>query len=256
MDSMSCNNVCASEVKKFCPVYKDLALYPEMAEFTKIAKLPSNVKRVVMIRMYDGDDFVPLVKRVCLEENIRSAFVTALGAMTKVIFAVYSLEKQRYENLVKEGYYEFTSVVGNVSSVLDENEKVVDIFVHVHINFADHEGKVYGGHLQPGAKAVALGEISVCEIDVPMYRYKKELDERGYSPLRFGVEVKEDLLPKCSINEIISDISKRKMIITSEDIHQALNKCNCTSINILKNSIITSEASDYCDKKNIKIKFI
>jgi uncharacterized protein len=139
----------------------------------------------VMVRLNDGSDLLQAVKDACLREGIKSGYFTALGALTHVIFAVYSLEQQRYIDLELNGYYEFTSVVGNICTVVDDFDRPVDLFVHAHINFAGHDGAVFGGHLRPGMKCVALGEVHISEISGTMKRLKSELDQRGYSPIRF-----------------------------------------------------------------------
>jgi predicted DNA-binding protein with PD1-like motif len=61
--------------------------------------LPSvEVKRVLVVRLDDGDDIIPAVRRIAVEQQIKSAFFYALGAISKVVYSVYSPDKNAYAN--------------------------------------------------------------------------------------------------------------------------------------------------------------
>ncbi len=140
--------------------------------------------------MDDGDDLLEAVGTLTVQENVISRYFTALGAMSRVPFAIYDLGKGRYEEIVKEGYFEFTSVVGNIALVLDSDGQPITTFIHGHITLADEEGRVFGGHLLRGSCAIALGEVHICETTaMVIVRLEEELMQRGYSPMHFYPEV-------------------------------------------------------------------
>ena len=146
--------------------------------------------RTFLLRLDDGDDLLEAIGQLTVEENVISGYFTALGAMSRVPFAIYSLDKGRYEEIVKEGYYEFTSVVGNIALVLDSQGRPATTFVHGHITLADGEGRVFGGHLLRGSRAIALGEVHICETTaMAIVRLEEELMARGYSPMHFYPDV-------------------------------------------------------------------
>jgi len=146
--------------------------------------------RTFLLRLDDGDDLLEAVGQLTVQENVLSGYFTALGAMSRAPFAIYSLEKGRYEEIVKEGYFEFTSVVGNIALVLDSDGRPVTTFVHGHITLADEKGQVFGGHLLRGSRAIALGEVHICETTaMVIVRLEEELMQRGYSPMHFYPEV-------------------------------------------------------------------
>ncbi len=133
----------------YCPEYKGLGLYEEMSGITRIERTETKISRMLLVSLFSGDDLVPLVKRICLEEGIKGAFVSAIGAADRIPIAAFNLETGKYDEVVKTGYHEITSIAGNVSTILDDENNAVDLMVHLHISFADTKGNVYGGHLLP-----------------------------------------------------------------------------------------------------------
>ncbi|HEX6988566.1 MAG TPA: DUF296 domain-containing protein, partial [Bacillota bacterium] len=61
------------------------------------------------------------------------------------------------EELVRQEDLELVSGIGNVS--LRDGE----VFVHAHVAFADREGRMFGGHLNPGTRILA-GEFTLWEL--------------------------------------------------------------------------------------------
>ena len=75
-----------------------------------------------------------------------------------------------------EGMFEITSLVGNAT------RKDGEVYLHIHINFGDAEGNVYGGHLVD-SKISATSEIIVRKINGEVGR--KLSEEIGLNLLSF-----------------------------------------------------------------------
>ena len=147
--------------------------------------LSTEIKRVVVVRLDEGDDIIPIVKRIAVEQGIKSAFFYALGAMSKVVYSVYSLEKSAYANMEEIGFFEITSCIGDIVQIVDDEGRQVDTFIHAHMTFSGKDGVCRGGHLQPGLSIKPMGEAIIFELDKPIHRLQSEIEKRGYSPIRF-----------------------------------------------------------------------
>jgi len=143
--------------------------------------LSAEVKRVLVVRLDEGDDLIPAVRRIAIDQGIKSAFFYALGAMSKVVYSVYSLEKSAYVNMEETGFFEITSCIGDIAQIVDEEGKQVDMFVHAHITFSGKDGVCRGGHLQTGVSIKPVIEAIVFELDKPITRLQRELEKQGYS---------------------------------------------------------------------------
>jgi len=147
--------------------------------------LSTEVKRVLVIRLDEGDDIIPTVKRIAVEQEVKSAFFYALGATSKVVYSVYSLEKSAYVNMEEKGFFEITSCIGDIAQIVDDKGKQVDTFIHAHITLSGKDGVCRGGHLQPGSSIKPMGEVIIFELSKPIRRLQSEIEKRGYSPIRF-----------------------------------------------------------------------
>lgn len=245
------NRINNNSEEKYCPVYKDMSLYSEMSSIPKIERIETEVSRIIMVSLFAGDDLIPIVKRICLEESVRGAFVSAIGAADRISIASFNLKSGKYEEIVKTGYHEITSVDGNVSTILDENNNAIDLMIHLHITFADTKGNAFGGHLLPGLSAAAVGELYIKEVKGGMYRYQTEINEKGYSTIKFNTPVNEDLIPVCR-EDNNSHILKNE-ILTKTDVEKII-ELGSKIIQVPKISNITSEAYEYLTKRNIKIR--
>jgi len=151
-----------------------------------VALLSAEVKRVLVVRLDEGDDIIPTVKKIAVEKGIKSAFFYALGAMSKVVYSVYSLEKSAYANIEAAGFFEITSCIGDIAQIVDDDGKQLDTFIHAHITFSGKDGVCRGGHLQPGSPIKPMGEVIIFKLSKPIHRLQSEIEKRGYSPIRFS----------------------------------------------------------------------
>jgi len=146
-----------------------------------VGLLSTQIKRVLVVRLDEGDDLIPAVKRIAIDQEIKSAFFYALGAMSKVVYSVYSLEKSAYVYMEETGFFEITSCIGDIAQIVDDEGKQVDTFVHAHMTFSGKDGVCRGGHLQTGVSIKPVVEAIIFELDKPITRLQRELEKQGYS---------------------------------------------------------------------------
>ena len=84
--------------------------------------------------------------------EIGCAWINGIGAIEDPEIGYYSLEKKSYNKKVFSGYYELTSLIGNITI------KEGKYFSHTHITFSDIKYQIFGGHLFD-AKITAAGEF-------------------------------------------------------------------------------------------------
>jgi Predicted DNA-binding protein with PD1-like DNA-binding motif len=113
--------------------------------------------RIWVGRLATGDDLVEEIERICAEQEVRAAWVSALGALRRAAFAYYEQEERRYLELESSEHHEITSFVGNIS-IRDDRP-----FLHAHGSFASRSGTVVGGHLLLGCE-VFVAEITIREM--------------------------------------------------------------------------------------------
>lgn len=121
-----------------------------------------------VIRIDRGEEIITALKEICRKEKIRCASVQAIGAVDDFEVGLFDVEKKVYHS---EHYHfpaEVTSLLGTVT------EKEGEPYLHLHMNAADGDHKVYGGHLN-SAVISATCEMVVTVIDGQVDR---RLDEQ------------------------------------------------------------------------------
>jgi len=244
------NDFIINNKEEFCPSYKGLGYYENMSEINNIQSSNSGLDKLIAVSLNPGDDVIPVIKRICLKEKIRGAFVSGMGAADRIPIAAFNLKTGKYDEIVKTGYHEVSSINGNVSTILDEDNNLIDLHIHLHITFADIGGKAYAGHLLTGFSSSAVGELYIQEITGGMYRFQQEISKNGYSMIRFNIDVNKDLIPECETEENILNLNDK--FITKEDAESMVNS-KIKKIRISKESNITSEAKDFLKLNNIEI---
>jgi len=94
-----------------------------------------------IVRIDKDEEAVSKIKELCSKENIKCGYISAIGAAKKVEIGLFNTNTKEYKTNVKEGMFEITSLIGNIS-LMDNN-----VYTHLHINFSDEATNVYGGHL-------------------------------------------------------------------------------------------------------------
>ncbi|HXV27672.1 MAG TPA: PPC domain-containing DNA-binding protein, partial [bacterium] len=110
------------------------------------------VVKVRVGRLEVGEDLYQSIEEYCVKNNIRQAWVNALGAVSRLAYFYYDQTKKSYIQAHIDQKLEIVSCMGNIS--LKEGKP----FAHLHLACSDSEGRTVGGHLTPGTKVFA------CEI--------------------------------------------------------------------------------------------
>ncbi|MBF0178241.1 MAG: DNA-binding protein [Magnetococcales bacterium] len=105
-------------------------------------------------KLAHGCDLLAEITRICHEQCWTAGWLEGLGAVKKARVGFYDQATREYRHLDLDFPLEITHLVGNIS--LKEGVP----FVHVHITFADNQGRAFGGHLAPGT-IVFAGEIMI-----------------------------------------------------------------------------------------------
>ena len=100
--------------------------------------------RYVMGNLAYGSDLLNSLTYTCEKENISLGRLEVIGAVQKARIGYYLQDKKIYKSSELNEPMEITSLIGNIS-IKDGKP-----FVHVHINLANAEDNVLGGHLMEG----------------------------------------------------------------------------------------------------------
>lgn len=106
----------------------------------------------IVARIDRGEEVLSSLKIICKKENVQLASISAIGAADHVIVGLYNVAEKEYIKNTFDGEMEMTSLTGNVTT------KDGEVYLHLHANFADGDGHVFGGHLN---EAVISG---TCEL--------------------------------------------------------------------------------------------
>ncbi len=105
-----------------------------------------------IVRIDRGEEILEKLNELCKKEDITLAGIYGIGACDYVKIGLFNVETQNYTCTELHGMMEITSLTGNVTT------KDGEIYLHLHINVADEELKVRGGHLN------ACRIAATCEI--------------------------------------------------------------------------------------------
>lgn len=131
--------------------------------------LYKKVDNTYILRLKKGEEILSSLKSFCTSQNIGCATISGIGFAENITVGCFDLKNKKYEEINFKNAYEITSLNGNISYI--EN----DMYVHLHINFADSDAKIYGGHLL-NATIALTGEIFIQEIPIKMTRkFDKDL---------------------------------------------------------------------------------
>lgn len=115
----------------------------------------------IVVRMDRGEEVVENLTKICNENNIKFASVSAIGATDRVKVGLFNVAEKKYYSKELNGSFEITSLIGNVS------RKNKEVYIHLHINVADEAQNVYGGHLNYCyISATCEMVLDVCDADV------------------------------------------------------------------------------------------
>ncbi|HPR17688.1 MAG TPA: DNA-binding protein [Candidatus Cloacimonadota bacterium] len=99
------------------------------------------VRNIYFVRIDRGEEILSELKKVCSENNIKLAKISAIGAVDKAVIGLFEPATKSYHSTTLTGDYEITALLGNVTTQNGE------VYIHTHITLADAEHKAFGGHL-------------------------------------------------------------------------------------------------------------
>ncbi len=111
-------------------------------------------KNHIVLSLQKGEYVNKSIEEVFVSENLRSGWISGLGAAYDVELGYYDLNKKDYIKKMFSDEYEITSLVGNVAFLNDT------YFVHTHTTICDSNFKAFGGHLFD-ARIAATGEFKI-----------------------------------------------------------------------------------------------
>lgn len=122
-----------------------------------------------VVRIEKGEEIVTSLQKFCEDNNIKLANFTGIGAVNKATVGVFEADTKAYNKKEVTGNHEITSLVGNVSQ-LDGKP-----CLHIHVNLADVNCTVIGGHLNSAYVSVTC-EIFFDVIDgIVNKKYSEEI---------------------------------------------------------------------------------
>lgn len=120
-----------------------------------------------IIRLDKGQEIIPTLKAFCQEYQITAGLISGIGAGQDLTIGYFNTGEKSYEKKTFNGMYEITSLLGNISFV--DN----DLLLHLHINIADSNLNIYGGHLL-GGNIGLTGEIFIQTLDTKIDKVKND----------------------------------------------------------------------------------
>ena len=91
-----------------------------------------------VIRIQKGEEVLEQLSLFAQKENVLAGEITGIGASNKVEIGLFNTQTKEYKTTIKEGMFEITSLLGNIS------RKDGYVYLHCHINFSDASLTTYG----------------------------------------------------------------------------------------------------------------
>jgi uncharacterized protein len=116
-------------------------------------------KAVYMGAINHGDDILDTLETFCIENEITTAWVNVLGAVSEVTLSYYHQVEHRYISNAFTGQYEIINGTGNIS--MKDNIPLG----HIHLTLSDPAFGCIGGHLVKGSAKVFSCEFALFVMD-------------------------------------------------------------------------------------------
>lgn len=130
-----------------------------------------------VVRFNQGEEIIQELTQFATTEHITLASIQALGACDSVTMGLYDLKKKQYHSKTLQGDMEITSLLGSITM------KDSLPYLHLHIQVADENQQVWGGHLNECIISATLEMF----VDVIEGEVLRELDEiTGLNLLKFN----------------------------------------------------------------------
>lgn len=95
-----------------------------------------------ILRFDPGEEAIAGLISYCEENQIKAAWLSMLGASSKITLSYYNLTSKKYEDRVVEENLEVLAITGNIATL---NHKII---VHAHGSFSNQQFECIGGHIK------------------------------------------------------------------------------------------------------------
>ena len=112
----------------------------------------------IVARIDRGEEIHEQLEKIALQEGVRLAEVSALGAVDDFTVGVYKVAEKQYFANSFQGPFEIVSLTGTIST------KDGAYYAHLHMSAGNEKGEVFGGHLNR-ARVSATCEMVISIID-------------------------------------------------------------------------------------------
>ncbi len=112
---------------------------------------------MLIARLEPGEDVLETVEKVAASHGIRTASLSAVGALSKARLAFFDRATRTYKEMSIDKDLEIVSCIGNVC--MNEGKPMV----HLHMSVADDSGNCYGGHVRKGCQISITMELFLIE---------------------------------------------------------------------------------------------
>lgn len=123
-------------------------------------------KNTYILRLRRGESVILSLEQFAVENRIKSATFTAIGALDQVELAHYNVKKKKYSSKKFKEELELVSFIGNISW---HDKKPL---IHAHASLSKPTMEVIGGHFVEGRVSGTM-EISLHTLSA---RIQKEYD--------------------------------------------------------------------------------
>lgn len=118
---------------------------------------------ILIAKINKGKKIVDSIIKFCQENNIISAWITGIGAISNVKLAFYDLSKKTFIKKELKQELEIVSLSGNIGLLKKKH------IAHIHIALSDKKMNTFGGHLEE-ATVAATCEVKLEIFDQPIIR--------------------------------------------------------------------------------------
>lgn len=120
---------------------------------------------IYIVKLKRGEEVTSNLIQFSKDQNIKFAWISGLGALSKVELGYYNLEGKEYHFEERGGDLEVTSLTGDISQ-FEGNPAL-----HIHLNLCDPTLLSFGGHLKDGIVGGTL-ELKIETFDEEVKRAK------------------------------------------------------------------------------------
>lgn len=111
----------------------------------------------IILRVDDGEELLQAVESACSQHGVTSARVNGIGALSSARLRVINTANDGFVFRDFTEPMEITNIIGNITADGD------GLFLHLHLNAADREMRIYGGHVM-NCVIVNTAEIWITEL--------------------------------------------------------------------------------------------